>query len=62
MDYTYNPAPSCDSEDNKHDLIDTDPPFFAVCSTCGTRFYLVAESVMNARGTFPVERPTLIQK
>jgi len=56
MDYI--PAPSCPA--GKHILIDAETPWYVQCEVCGTRFALVAESVLDKAGIDVVERPVTV--
>lgn len=51
----YIPAPSCPN--GKHILVDAEPPYYSKCEICGTRFALIAESVLDELGVKVNERP-----
>lgn len=53
----YAHSDGCTSPDDKHDLVDTDPPFFARCTICKERFYLISESAMERADIIIVARP-----
>lgn len=55
----YIPAPSCPN--GKHILIDAEPPWFAFCEICGTRFALIAEPVLDEMGVEVNQRPMTSQ-
>ena len=55
----YIPAPSCPN--GKHVLIDAEPPFYAICEKCNTRFYLIAESVIEKLDVKVIQRPVIKQ-
>lgn len=55
IEYAY--SDGCTSADDKHSVEDADPPFYAKCTQCHQRFYLISESAMQRSGFRVVERP-----
>lgn len=56
IEYAY--SDGCTSADDRHSIEDVDDsPFYAKCTQCHQRFYLVSESAMRRIGAKVVERP-----
>ena len=54
----YISAPRCTTENNKHILVDSESPYYAVCDACGERFILMSEASARELNLHLLERPT----
>jgi len=52
-------APQCKSDNNKHTLDDYPSPYIAICTVCGEKFVLVAETVLEKLGIEVIPRQVL---